>query len=155
MPTDDERREVARRLREDAKRYLLEGRFCSNEMPHRLAKAIECRYMGAGPQISELFPRLADLIEPSCDRDTPQKAAEEMFGKMRHSTKEEADAYDAMLKSKSVEIHPVDRDALLRLARYMDKDVAETEAHFSNVISTKSVSDYARRIREACGEVGR
>ena len=74
-----------------------------------------------------------------------------MFGKMRHSTKEEADAYDAMLKSKSVEIHPVDRDALLRLARYMDKDVAETEAHFSNVISTKSVSDYARRIREACG----
>ena len=49
----------------------------------------------------------------------------------------------------------VDRDALLRLARYMDKDVAETEAHFSNVISTKSVSDYVRRIREACGEVGR
>lgn len=48
---------------------------------------------------------------------------------------------------------PFDRDALLRLARYMDKDVAETEAHFSNVISTKSVSDYARRIREACGEV--
>ena len=45
----------------------------------------------------------------------------------------------------------VDRDALLRLARYMDKDVAETEAHFSNVISTKSVSDYARRIREAVG----
>lgn len=112
MTTDEERREAARRLREDAKRYLLEGRFCSNEMPHRLAKAIECRYMGAGPQISELFPRLADLIEPSCDRD-----------------------------------------ALLRLARYMDKDVAETEAHFSNVISTKSVSDYARRIREACGEV--
>lgn len=28
---------------------------------------------------------------------------------------------------------------------------AETEAHFSNVISTKSVSDYARRIREALG----
>lgn len=49
----------------------------------------------------------------------------------------------------------VDRDALLKLARYMDKDVAETEAHFSNVISTKSVSDYARRIREACGEEGR
>ena len=48
-----------------------------------------------------------------------------------------------------------DRDALLRLARYMDKDVAETEAHFSNVISTKSVSDYARRIREACGEADR
>ena len=64
MTTVEERREAARRLREDAKRYLLEGRFCSNEMPHRLAKAIECRYMGAGPQISELFPRLADLIEP-------------------------------------------------------------------------------------------
>ena len=56
---------------------------------------------------------------------------------------------------RSFATEPCDRDALLRLARYMDKDVAETEAHFSNVISTKSVSDYARRIREACGEVER
>lgn len=151
MPTDDERREVARRLREyvdfpdDWWADTYSGFYVEKCVFGDVERHRE----------SELFARLADLIEPSCDRDTPQKVAEEMFGKMRHSTKEEADAYDAMLKSKSVEIHPVDRDALLRLARYMDKDVAETEAHFSNVISTKSVSDYARRIREACGEVER
>lgn len=63
--------------------------------------------------------------------------------------------YDGRLIGEIARELTVDRDALLRLARYMDKDVAETEAHFSNVISTKSVSDYARRIREACGEVGR
>ena len=98
MTTVEERREAARRLREDAKRYLLEGRFCSNEMPHRLAKAIECRYVGAGSQISELFPRLADLIDPgdtdatatphrrhcdasaTCDRDALLALADEMDG---------------------------------------------------------------------------
>lgn len=62
--------------------------------------------------------------------------------------------YDGRLIGEIARELTVDRDALLRLARYMDKDVAETEAHFSNVISTKSVSDYARRIREACGEAG-
>ena len=41
-----------------------------------------------------------------------REVAGEMFGKMRHSMKEEADAYEAMLKSKSVELHPVDREAL-------------------------------------------
>ena len=144
MVDDSERREVARRLREDAKRYLLEGRFCSNEMPHRLAKAIECRYMGAGPQISELFPRLADLIDPG-----------ELKTTCIAEVKIEGEKLDEVVNRAIAEYTGIDRDALLRLARYMDKDVAETEAHFSNVISTKSVSDYARRIREACGEVER
>lgn len=102
MPTDTERREAARRLRELDRE--------ENYTPNDFIWAIiaTCNEHISVPAY------LADLIEPSCDRD-----------------------------------------ALLRLARYMDKDVAETEAHFSNVISTKSVSDYARRIREACGEVGR
>ena len=84
--------------------------------------------------------RLADLIEPSCDRDTPQKVAEEMFGKMRHSTKEEADAYGAMLRSKSVEIHPVDRDALLALADEMEANAC-SEHH----------DRWVKTIREAVG----
>ena len=78
MPTDDDRREVAAKLREDTRRYLLEGRFCNPEMGHRLAKAIGCRYFGAGPQISDLFPRLADLIEPSCDREALLEEAKEL-----------------------------------------------------------------------------
>ena len=105
MPTDDERREAARRLRELDHSDLQEGLICA----YLDALGIKGYEDWIG-----IAHRLADLIEPSCDRD-----------------------------------------ALLRLARYMDNDVAETEAHFSNVISTKSVSDYARRIREACGEVGR
>lgn len=105
MPTDDERRAVARRLRRSRSewsgtgwRLWLGPKFCAVVLSD-----------GNRDELEDAAHRLADLIEPSCDRD-----------------------------------------ALLRLARYMDKDVAETEAHFSNVISTKSVSDYARRIREAC-----
>lgn len=33
------------------------------------------------------------------NRPSKQHAAEEMFGKMRHSTKEEADAYDVIRKA--------------------------------------------------------
>ena len=140
MPTDDERRAVAARLRAiDAESldrvYGMDGEGGECEDPG-MAKAGRCLMLGAiaeavgmhfAPYCFDAAPlrdRLADLIDP----DSPHFAD---VGKM------------------------VDRDALLRLARYMDKDVAETEAHFSNVISTKSVSDYARRIREACGEVGR
>ena len=77
MPTDKERREVARRLR---------------ELEHSdLQDSLICAYLDAlGIKGYEdwigIAHRLADLIEPSFDRD-----------------------------------------ALLRLARYMDKDVAETE----------------------------
>lgn len=73
------------------------------------------------------------------------EACGETFGSIR---KRDLEKWGVSVVPKDV---LVDRDALLRLARYMDKDVAETEAHFSNVISTKSVSDYARRIREALG----
>lgn len=85
---------------------------------------------------------------------TSQKVAEEMFGKMCHSTKEEADAYDAMLKSKSVEIHPVDREALLALAGEMQgyADGAASGDGFPYV-NAGSLWSYADRIREACGVV--
>lgn len=126
MTTVEERREAARRLREDAKRYLLEGRFCSNEMPHRLAKAIECRYVGAGPQVSELFPRLADLIDP--DTTSEQTNHDEI----------------------SLSASPIDRDALLGLAREMKFKAKESEAYFAG-IHPGEVVEYARRIREACG----
>ena len=101
---------------------------------------------------------VADLIEPSRDRYTPQKAAEEMFGKMRHSTKEEADAYDAMLKSKSVEIHPVDRDALLALADEIEYGASSDDGEYHDLPATmvaavaRKQMEYARSIREACGE---
>ena len=107
--SDGERRRVAAMLR------MSDERDAAGFVDCLLAEVIRGREFCETPCEechARLLGELADLIEPSCDRD-----------------------------------------ALLRLARYMDMDVAETEAHFSNVISTKSVSDYARRIREACGEV--
>ena len=151
MPTDDERREVARRLRSvglDDIRYsdaICEVMMCTDltcigdEDCHGSDERPEC--------VVRVFARLADLIEPSCDRDTPQKVAEEMFGKMRHSTKEEADAYGAMLKSKSVEIHPVDSDALLALADDLDR--MGDGSMYDPCISDEY--GIARRIREILG----
>ena len=160
MPTDDERREVARRLRSvglDDIRYsdaICEVMMCAgltcvgDDDCHGSDERPEC--------VVRVFSRLADLIEPSCDRDTPQKAAEEMFGKMRHSTNEEADAYDAMLKSKSVEIRPVDRGVLLALADEMEEKAQwareSTERAIIHAGYAREYESFARRIREACGE---
>ena len=155
MPTDDERRDVARRLRE-----LDDSELQVYDMTYF---AIQRAVGGEGDQYPdgrELADRLANLIEPGCDRDTPQKAAEEMFGKMCHATKEETDAYEAMLKSKSVEIHPVDRDALLELADEMGR--VRSRCEYCNKMNDcdwtdetmcleSYVDDYARRIREALG----
>ena len=61
MPTDDERREVARRLRHEA-------RTCIHSVLLSPDDAL----------------RLADLVEPSCDRDALLALADEMeeFGKL-------------------------------------------------------------------------
>lgn len=132
MTTDSERREVARRLRglhlnpwDDAACEIAQcaGIACCNSECHGSNETPECTMA--------LCAHLADLIDPDCGT-------------------QEADSSPVPEHNADLS-KMVDRDALLRLARYMDKDVAETEAHFSNVISTKSVSDYARRIREALG----
>ena len=146
MISDEERREVARRLREYASWDGEEDCLVDcTDWGERVLNLLGC-----GDTEGECYAALADLIEPSCDRETPQKVVEEMFGKMRHSTKEEADAYDAMLKSKSVEIHQVDREALLALAEEMDKWAIICD-HYDRQVSPLDVTKYARRIREALG----
>lgn len=135
MTTVEERREVARRLR---------------ELDHSdLQESLICAYLDAlGIKGYEdwigIAHRLADLIDPG-----------ELKTTCIAEVKIEGEKLEEAVNRAIAEYTGIDRDALLRLARYMDKDVAETEAHFSNVVSTKSVSDYARRIREACGEVER
>lgn len=135
MATVEERREAARRLR---------------ELDHSdLQESLICAYLDAlGIKGYEdwigIAHRLADLIEPG-----------ELKTTCIAEVKIEGEKLEEVVNRAIAEYTGIDRDALLRLARYMDKDVAETEAHFSNVVSTKSVSDYARRIREACGEVER
>ena len=151
MVSDDERHRVAERLRELARDVDEVSDF---DLARALGLEATSRY---GYDSGDVL-RLADLIEPSRDRYTPQKAAEEMFGKMRHSTKEEADAYDAMLKSKSVEIHPVDRDALLALADEIEYGASSDDGEYHDLPATmvaavaRKQMEYARSIREACGE---
>ena len=151
MISDEDRREVARRLRKAI--GLTE-----------FAEVLGFNWTDDSDWVwNDVSNLVADLIEPTCDRDAPQKVAEEMFGKMRHSTKEEADAYDAMLKSKSVEIHPVDRDALLGMEDEIFESATglaliselEEDAELKDLQTTmaKVLFGYARRIREACGEV--
>ena len=131
MPTNEERREVAARLR---KAIGLK----------EFAEVLGFNWTDDSDWVwNDVSNLVADLIEPSCDRDTPQKVVEEMFGKMRHSTKEEADAYEAMLKSMSVEIHPVDRDALLALADKLEEETGP--------VCGVCTGNTARRIRDALG----
>lgn len=109
MISDTERREVARRLREvqadvipgtKTEVYPIAGRIIG----------VACGY--DLPDFQGLLGHLADLIEPSCDRD-----------------------------------------ALLALADAMDGHADEMHDG-CNFASSGDVRDYARRIREACGEVG-
>lgn len=150
MTTFEERCEVARRLREikPNKEGCVEW--------WQIAQALKLKeirnWFGWEKFEPDSAKRLADLIEPSCDHDTPQKVAEEMFGKMRHSTKEEADAYEAMLKSKSVEIHPVDRDALLKVADMLECDGECSECECGKGTFCEAPTIAAARIREALGE---
>ena len=140
MPTNEERREVAARLR---KAIGL----------HEFAEVLGFNWTDDSDWVwNDVSNLVADLIEPSCDRDTPQKVVEEMFGKMRHSTKEEADAYEAMLKSMSVEIHPVDRDALLALADELEwRYEAAASPGELGYVNAGEMAECASRIRDALG----
>ena len=69
MPTDEERQEVARKLRAGAE-YLPNDMY-SDDLELELAKTV-CRY--DTPSVDVLFNRLADLIEPTpkCSEPTPK-----------------------------------------------------------------------------------
>ena len=80
---------------------------------------------------------------------------------MRHSTKEEQNEYGTMLKKMSVELHPVDRDALLALVDKLEMNsefmeeltnmrMSDCDRSWSKTVA-KDFSDIARCIREALG----
>lgn len=146
MPTDDERREVARRLREyvdlpddwwqeTCAEFYVEKCVFGNVDRHSEA---------------ELFTRLADLIEPTdgFDLDTVQRVC---FECMEGCDEPEWTLYttihDAIARYKRGESGPAcDRDALLALADSMcvrRSWLSATDAERGKAI--------ARRIREALG----
>ena len=73
MPTDDERREVARRLRE------LRPGACFDDVYEALGAYGPSLYESRGLSATGLAGRLADLIEPSCDREALLRLADKVF----------------------------------------------------------------------------
>lgn len=144
MVTDTERREVARRLRELDYAHFQESLICA----YLDALGIEGYEDWEG-----IAHRLADLIMPSRNQET----AEKTFGHMRHSTKEERDEYTSMLENMSVELHPVDRDALLALADEIERKASNWDATQGDVplVHAGYLMGYADRIREALGDCQR
>ena len=154
LTSDDERRRVTRKLREYASWDGEED--CLVDCADWGERVLNL--LGCGDTEGECYKTLADLIDPHSTIPTdPGEAGlasvEGFIREMRHSTEEEQSEYRTMLEKISVELHPVDRDALLALADEMDRD----DDMILNQINTDppywvpSPKEYARRIREACG----
>lgn len=133
MPTDEERREAARRLREyvDIPDDWWADTYSGFYVEKCVFGDVERH------RESELFARLADLIEPSGHGCVP--------GECPLNVCHDNDR--------------IDRDALLALA-----DELEEKAQFARASTKHAViyagyareyESFARRIREACGEVER
>ena len=73
MITDDERRKIARKLRAAA--VYLPDDIDSDDLEMAIATTV-CNY--DVPNVERLLNRLADLIEPSCDRDALLALADDM-----------------------------------------------------------------------------
>ena len=160
MITDAERRKVAANLRDSAGnaevlRDVFLEEILAGDTGLWFAEDIE---------IDILLYHLADLIEPSIPSDPGEAglaSVEGFIGEMRHSTKEEQDLYDGMLEKMSVEIHPVDRDALLRLAKSLDAQaecriksndiIAKRGDRSRNMAIAKDLFGIACEIRNALG----
>ena len=146
MVTDDERREVAERLRHSWPKIADES---ATGRIYRFYLAIyESIYADSGRHdFIELLDRLADLVDPISDmlyvtysRSTCGPDGRAYMVKVRHRAKGwERDFY------------AVDRDALLRLERHIDRIAEETEAHFASVVSVRELREIAQYIREALG----
>ena len=147
MATDDERREVAERLRKLSGRIDMLGFDCP------LAEAVrghEFCEMPCDECHSRLSAELADLIDPDTTGDTTEAAADTTKC-VCDATATHTDASATCDMSQSCrDAVACDREALLGLA-----DEIETDGVDCYVVSTQYVLDeYARRIRDACGEVG-
>ena len=128
MPTDTERREVAERLRYEAD---YPG-YAVQYMEQFIGDLRQVLFGDLNPtaDYSEMFARLADLIEP------PTQCP------YYHSDRHHCSAYDDV----------VDRDALLELADEMDGlGLSGLSSGWS--CGSVNVGYFARRIREACVEV--
>lgn len=132
MATDDERREVARRLREAASYYESMERDVDF---YPVESALGLKPTGETAYTPESVRSLADLIEPSGYECVP--------GECPLNVRRDNDR--------------IDREALLALADEMEGgfllfDSTKSARRVFDFLSDK-LGEYARRIREACGVV--
>lgn len=156
MMTDDERREVAARLRE-IEQGVIGALIPTGELAESILRAID---YGRSDAMTP-YGRLADLIEPvdGFDLDTVQRVC---FECMEGCDEPEWTLYttihDAIARYRRGESGPTyDRDALLALAEDVDEAAAMAvvaDASKGVKLLADMLLDIARRIREACGEVG-
>lgn len=139
MTTDSERREVARRLREAASHYESMERdvdFYPVESSLGLKPAGETAYT------PESVRSIADLIDPG-ELKTTRIAG----------VKIEGEKLDEAVNRAIAEYTGIDRDALLALADEMDRPIRQAVWNQTAGVRREHImAEYARRIREACGE---
>ena len=138
MPTDTERREVARRLRELAEPIR-------NWSYRELMGAIGAKWSASTPRTRNkhnMLVRLADLIEPI---EPKVKCVAEV--------KVDGEQLEKPVHDAAVELTGIDRDALLALAdEMMDVSIGISSADGIRPLEAAYiVQGYARRIRGALG----
>ena len=136
MATDDERREVARNIREN---YIRGGMGYRTASAYNIALAV-----GIVPEMLvediELWNRLADLIEPSIPADPGEAGLACVDAFIREHTEK-----------------PVDREALLALADEIEYGASSDDGEYHDLPATmvaavaRKQMEYARSIREALG----
>ena len=135
MPTNDDRREVARRLRE-----MGEELGSSVLLWYHIAKILGVRTATDGKTACDM---LADLIEPS---EPKVKCVAEI--------KVDGERLEQLVHDAAVELTGIDRDALIELADEIRALNENAEVHMFNTvrISDMTLTAIELRIREAVGE---
>ena len=128
--SDTERREVARRLRYDAK---------GGALPYSDFFGAVAYDVGVEKEHTAVLNRLADLIEPS---EPKVKCVAEV--------KVDGERLEQLVHDAAVELTGIDRDALLALADEMKEKVLVYD-RLGLRVPTRDVMGYADRIREALG----
>lgn len=133
--TDDERREVARRLREVQADVIPGTKTEVHPIAGRII-GVACGY--DLPDFQGLLVRLADLIEPG---EPKVKCVAEV--------KVDGERLEKLAHDAAVELTGIDRDALMALADEMQRELDECES--DHEIAGK-IENKIHRIREALGE---
>ena len=135
MTSIEERREVARRLRDVEKHVIPDARISDNPA---IAEFIAAAVFYDLPYAQGLFARLADLIEPS---EPKVRCVAEV--------KVDGEQLEKLAHDAAVELTGIDREGMLALADEMEQKADENR--LTGMMSICRARSWADRIREALG----